>query len=285
MNSSRGYPIDKLCKYLTITRSAYYWWLKHPKSDNEIQNEHISSEIEKIHEQHPDMGYRRIRDELDRHYGIHVNDKRILRICRKREIKSNIKWKPRSCTRSDRTPDHIANNYLHREFQADRPDEKWLTDVTEFKYYIGIEIHKIYLSAILDLYDRRIVTFKISEHNDNPLVMDTFDEAVRLEPDAHPLFHSDRGYQYTSAQFYNRLKKQHMKQSMSRVAHCIDNGPMEGFWGILKREMYYGYRFTDKEALITAITEYIDYYNNKRLQRKLNVMTPMEFHNQYVKAA
>ena len=83
------------------------------------------------------------------------------------------------------------------------------------------------MSAILDLYDRRIVTFKISDHNDNPLVMNTFDEAVRLESDAHPLFHSDRGFQYTSMQFYTRLKrKHHMKQSMSRVAHCIDNGPI-----------------------------------------------------------
>ena len=137
----------------------------------------------------------------------------------------------------------------------------------------------------MELYDRRIVTFKINDHNDNPLVMDTFDDAVHLEPDAHPLFHSDRGFQYTSTQFYNRLRTHHMKQSMSRVAHCIDNGPMEGVWGILKRDMYYGHRFTDKDTLINAIMEYIDYYNNQRLQRKLNVKTPMEFHNLYVKAA
>jgi transposase InsO family protein len=137
------------------------------------------------------MGYRRIRDELDGHKGIHVNDKRVLRICRKYDIKSNIKWKPKSCTRGDRNPDHIAKNYLHREFHAEKPNEKWLTDVSEFKYYNGIEVHKVYLSAILDLYDRRIVSFKISDHNDNPLVMDTFDEAVRQEPDAHPLVHSD----------------------------------------------------------------------------------------------
>ena len=115
--------------------------------------------------------------------------------------------------------------------------------------------------------------------------MDTFDEAVRLEPNAHPLVHSDRGFQYTSAQFYTRLKNHHMKQSMSRVAHCIDNGPMEGFWGILKREMYYKQRFNDRSFLITAIVNYIDYYNNERLQRKLHVMTPMEYHKQYTKAA
>ena len=96
------------------------------------------------------MGYRRIRDELDRKHGIAVNDKRVLRICRKERIQSTIKWKPKSCTRSSDDPAHIARNYLNRDFHADRPNEKWLTDVTEFKYYIGIEVHKVYLSAILD---------------------------------------------------------------------------------------------------------------------------------------
>lgn len=231
------------------------------------------------------MGYRRIRDELAGHKEIHVNDKRVLRICRKYNIRSDIKWKPKSCTRRGRNPEHVAKNYLHRDFHADKPNEKWLTDVSEFKYYSGNEVHKIYLSAILDLYDRRIVSFKISDRNDNPLVMDTFDEAVRQEPGAHPLFHSDRGFQYTSAQFHTRLKKYHMKQSMSRVGHCIDNGPMEGFWGILKREMYYRKHFDNRSTLVEAITDYIDYYNNGRLQRKLNVMTPMEYHNQYIKVA
>ena len=104
-------------------------------------------------------------------------------------------------------------------------------------------------------------------------------------PDAKPIFHSDRGFQYTSQAFYSRLKKHHMKQSMSRVAHCIDNGPMEGFWGILKREMYYGKRFTSNEELIQSIQDYIEYYNNRRLQRKLHIMTPMAFHELTLKAA
>lgn len=231
------------------------------------------------------MGYRRIRDELEVYYGIKVNDKRVLNLDRKLQIHSSIKHRPKSCTKDASNPYHIAKNYLHREFYADAPNEKWLTDVSEFKYYIGIEIHKIYLSAIFDLYDRRIVAFKIRDHNDNPLVIDTFDEAIRQEPDAHPLFHSDRGFQYTSKQFYQRLKNAGMKHSMSRVAHCIDNGPMEGFWGILKREMYYGHRFTDRGILIKEICDYIDYYNNKRLQRKLLVMTPMSYHNNYRIAA
>lgn len=128
-------------RYLGITRSSYYRWLKHPKSDNEIRNEQIADIIREIHQLHPDMGYRRIRDELAVNYGIPANDKRILRICRKIGIQSSIKWKPKSCTKADRNPSHIAKNFLHREFHADKPNEKWLTDVTEFKYYIGVEVN------------------------------------------------------------------------------------------------------------------------------------------------
>ena len=277
--------MQKLCRCLRLSRSAYYRWLRNPVSYSERYNEEIAEKITDIHEKHPDMGYRRIRDELDKKHGIAVNDKRVLRICRKERIQSAIRWKPKGCTRNDNDSAHVAKNYLNRDFHAEAPNEKWLTDVTEFKYYIGVEVRKIYLSAILDLYDRRIVAFKIGDHNDNPLVMNTFDEAVSLEPDAHPLFHSDRGFQYTSRPFCTRLKKHHMKQSMSRVAHCIDNGPMEGFWGILKREMYYGKRFASKADLVSAIESYLRYYNTERIQRNLHLMTPVEYHENYRAAA
>ena len=209
----------------------------------------------------------------------------MLRICRARDIKSTIKYSNNGCTRQADNPQHIAENVLHREFHADKPNEKWLTDVTEFKWYEGIEKHKVYLSAILDLYDRRIVSFVIRDRNDNPLVLDTFDAAVAANPDAHPLFHSDRGYQYTSRTFFYRLEAASMTQSMSRIAKCIDNGPMEGFWGILKRERYYGKRFTDRESLVKMIGDYIHYYNTKRLQRNLGILTPMEKHQQFLLVA
>ena len=106
----------------------------------------------------------------------------------------------------------------------------------------------------------------------------TFDKAVKANPDAHPLFHSDRGFQYTNRTFHHKLQQAGMTQSMSRVAHCIDNGPMEGFWGILKRERYYGRRFTSKQQLIQMIEGYIRYYNTRRVQRNLGILTPMEKH-------
>lgn len=226
----------------------------------------------------PDKGYRRINDDLRHDYGVHVNDKRVLRICRKRDIKSTVKYNNHGCTRRAKNPQYIAENILNRDFHAKAPNEKWLTDVTEFKWYEGIEVHKVYLSAILDLYDRRIVSFVISERNDNPLVFKTLDKAVRSNPGVHPVFHSDRGYQYTNRTFHHKLEKAGMTQSMSRVAKCIDNGPMEGFWGILKRERYYGKRFTSKRELIQMITSYISYYNNRRVQRNLGVLTPFEKH-------
>lgn len=268
-----------------VSRAAYYKWLNREIPENERKNRRIATLIEKIHNESSDKGYRRIRDELERYHGINVNDKRILRICRSLGIKSTIKYANDGCTRQSSNPQFIAENILNREFTAEEPNQKWLTDVTEFHYYIGIEKHKVYLSAILDLFDRRIVAYRIGDSNNNPLVFDTFDDAVRDNPDAHPLFHSDRGFQYTNRTFHAKIEAAGMIQSMSRVAKCIDNGPMEGFWGIIKRERYYGKRFTDRESLIEMIEEYISYYNNKRLQRNLGVLTPMEKHETYLQTA
>lgn len=285
MHGENNYPISALCKLGKVARAGYYKWLHRGISANEQENMLIGEKIEEIHQQDPDKGYRRIRDDLERYHDIHVNDKRVLRICRKKDIKSTIKYSNHGCTRHASNPQFIAENVLHREFTADSPNEKWLTDVTEFKYYAGVEVHKVYLSAILDLYDRRIVSFVIRDRNDTPLVFDTFDQAVAANPDAHPLFHSDRGFQYTNRTFHAKLESAGMVQSMSRIGKCIDNGPMEGFWGILKRERYYGRHFTDRESLIAMIEDYIGYYNTKRLQRKLGVVTPMEKHNNYYVAA
>lgn len=280
-----GYSIRSLCQIGQVTRAAYYKWLNRKIPKNEEENIRLSKTIEIIHEQSPDKGYRRIKDDLERYYNRKVNDKRILRICRKLNIKSTIKYTNKGCTRQAAHPQHIAENILNREFKAEKPNEKWLTDVTEFKYYVYGEKKKLYLSAIIDLYDRRIVSYMLSDRNDNALVFETFDLALQESPGAKPLFHSDRGFQYTSRSFYKKLLDAGMTQSMSRVGKCIDNGPIEGFWGILKRERYYGKKFTNKEDLVGMIKEYMTYYNNKRLQRKLGVLTPFEKHQAYLQAA
>ena len=131
----------------------------------------------------------------------------MLRICRKLNIKSTIKYSNNGCTRQAASPQYIAENILNREFTAKAPNEKWLTDVTEFHYYIGMEKHKVYLSAILDLYDRRIVSYVIRDKNNNALVFDTVDNALLRNPGAQPLFHSDRGFQYTNRTLHKNCQQ------------------------------------------------------------------------------
>ena len=285
MNEDGIASINRLCDIAGIPRSSYYKWLNRVVPEQEALNKILAENIKAIHEEFPEKGYRMIRDILERDYGFPVSDNRVLRICRALGIKSTIKYRNEGCTVSGRNPQHIAENVLGRDFHADRPNEKWLTDVTEFKYYIGEEKRKIYLSAILDLFDRRIVAYVIGDRNNNPLVYDTFDKAVAANPDARPIFHSDRGFQYTSTEFHQKLKDQKMVQSMSRIGKCIDNGPMEGFWGILKRERYYKRKFSSRESLVTMIENYIEYYNSKRYQRKLGVLAPLEKHAEYMLAA
>lgn len=285
LHEEYNYPISELCVFGEVSRAGYYKWLKRKPTANDDLNEYLARRLEDIHQQHSDMGYRRLNDQIRYEDGIYVNDKRILRICRKRKLKSSIKHRNDGCTRPSKNPWYIAENILNRNFKADHPDEKWVTDVTEFKYGKSFDnIHKIYLSAILDLCDRRPVAYIISDRNDNKLVFDTFDTAVAENPDAHPIFHSDRGFQYTSRAFHQKIEEAGMTQSMSRVAHCTDNGPMEGFWGIMKREMYYKKTFHTREELVQAIIEYMDYFTNARPQRGLGVMTPHEYH-EMVKAA
>jgi transposase InsO family protein len=240
-------------------------------------NEELVEWIKELYEeQNGILGYRQMTITINRRYNTKFNRKRIRRLMQILHLKSVCRKKKYNYIKS--TPEVTAENILNREFYADNPNEKWLTDVTEFKYYVGAEVKKIYLSAIFDLFDRRVVAFKIGDSNNNQLVFENFNEAVEANPDAHPLFHSDRGFQYTNKTFHNMLVQAGMRQSMSRVGRCIDNGPMEGFCGILKSEMYYLKKFSSKEELTKAIENYIEFYNTKRYQLKLNCMTPMEYH-------
>jgi putative transposase len=136
----------------------------------------------------------------------------------------------------------VADNILNLDFTADNVCRKWLTDVTEMKCSNG---EKLYLSAILDLGDKSIVPYAVGRSNNNAVVFETLEKALAVHPGAKPLFHSDRGFQYTSKAFRAKLDEAGMKQSMSRVGHCIDNGPMEAVWGTIKSKMYYLHRFED----------------------------------------
>jgi putative transposase len=262
-----------LCEIAGINRSAYYKWLHRQKSKNELQNENLLILIKEAYEEKDGiLGYRQITIKLRREHNLKINYKRIYRLMKIVGLKSVCRKKRYNYIKS--TPEVTAENVLNRKFSAENTCEKWLTDVTEFKYGDG---KKAYLSAILDLGDRSIVSYVIGHSNNNALVFETFDLAVAANPNAKPIFHSDRGFQYTSKIFKSKIDKAGMTQSMSRVSRCIDNGPMEGFWGILKSEMYYLHKFNDYGGLKKSIEEYICYYNNKRYQRRLNCMTPLEY--------
>ena len=276
----------ELCRLGGISRTAYYKRLNRTISPKDVLNKKIAEKIETMRAEHPYMGYRRLRDTLEHDENICVNEKRILRIRRKKKIQSIVKGRRNCCTKPASDAAYAAENTLNHEFRAEKPNEKWVTDVTECKYGMGTEkAGKIYLSAIIDLCDKRPVSYVISDHNDNQLVFDTFDKAVKGNSDAPLVFHADRGYQYTSNDFRQRILKAGMTQSMPHVGRCIDNGPMEGFWGMMKREMYYTKQYALKAELTEAIHCYMNYYANKRVQRKLEKLTPIEYNQKTILAA
>lgn len=217
-------------------------------------------------------GYRRLSMNLSRQMGQPINHKRVYRLMKLAGVKSVIRQKRKNYVKS--TPQQVAENLLNRKFTAESSNEKWLTDVTEFKYSDG---QKAYLSAILDLHGSFIVSYVLGHSNNNHLVFKTLDLAVLDAPNDTPMIHSDRGFQYTSLIFKEKLEAYGMTQSMSRVSKCIDNGPMEAFWGTLKCEKYYLHKYQTFEELKQAIDEYIYFYNHERLQAKLNSLSPIEY--------
>lgn len=264
-----------MCKQLGITRAAYYKWLHRSIPEAERENTVLAELIREYDERFNHiLGYRRMTSWINHFNGTRYSRNRVHRIMKVLNIHSVIRRKRRKYQRS--TPETTAENVLKRDFNATRPNEKWTTDVTEFKWYEGPVVHKLYLSVILDLYDRSIIAWVLSSRNDNKLVFDTFEQAIRANQGAKPIFHSDRGFQYTSKVFQAKLLTQGMQQSMSRVGHCIDNGPTEGFWGILKAEMYYLSKFHDEASLREAIASYIEFYNTVRPQERYGNLTPSE---------
>ena len=267
------WSINWMCKVLHISRASYYKWLHREVPGQELENIELATLIKEYDERFNHiLGYRRMTSWINRFNQTNYSKKRVHRIMQKLGIHSVIRKKKNKYISVK--PETIAQNILQRDFYATEPNQKWVTDITEFK--VPGEKKKIYLSAILDLYDRYPVAYVLSSRNDNKLVFKTFDKAIKDNPLSKPIFHSDRGFQYTSTVFQRKLKEQEMKQSMSRVGHCIDNGPIEGFWGIIKSEMYQMYEITDEESLRYAINDYMRFYSEERLQERFHCKTPLE---------
>ena len=168
----------------------------------------------------------------------------------------------------------INNNKQIRNFNPTHSNEIWTTDVSEFKYPGG----KLYLSPIFDMYDQSIISYDISTNPDfnqtKRMIDKAFNEYSNLEG---LIFHSDQGWQYQHKTYQKWLKDKGIKQSFSRKGNCMDNSPMENFFGIMKNEMYYGYTYNNKEELLTAMNEYITYYNNERINIKRKGLSPLAY--------
>lgn len=267
-----GFSVQLVCKIAGIARSSYYKWLKRIPTSLDKENEVIETEMRRLHVTYKGiLGYRRMKLYIQRFMEKPINHKRISRLMGKAQLVCVIRRKRPTVATSP--PLHTAENILNREFEANAPNEKWVTDVTEMKY----GSNKLYLSAIQDLYDGSIIDFVCSTSNNNALVMDNVDNALNKEPGATPIMHSDRGFQYTSHAFKRRMDNHGLTHSMSRVGRCIDNSPMESFWGALKSEMYYLKKFSTQEELTSAITDYIHFYNTERLQEKRKGLSPLEY--------
>ena len=168
----------------------------------------------------------------------------------------------------------VADNILNRDFYAEKPFEKLTTDVTQFK--VGDE--KVYLSPVMDLYNREIISYSISTSPNLEQVKEMLAGLFNKLPDgAAPVFHSDQGWQYQHETYQRLLKKHNIIQSMSRKGNCMDNGAMENFFGRLKVEMFYGENFESVNTFIEELENYIDYYNNHRISLKLKGMSPVQF--------
>jgi putative transposase len=261
-----------LCEIAGIPRCSYYKWLNRKPSSRELENRHLMDVMTSLYEKVGGIyGYRRLALHMRRQTRQPINEKRVRRLMKLKGIQSVIRRKRKKYASS--TPQQVTDNLLNREFHAKVPNEKWLTDVTELKYG---STQKAYLSAILDLHDNTIVSYVLGHSNNNGLVFQTVKLALQAAPGSTPMLHSDRGFQYTSLSF-NRLFVGKLTQSMSRIGRCIDNGPMEAFWGTLKCEKYYLHTYSTFEELQKDIDDYIRFYNNERLQEKLNGLSPMEF--------
>ena len=173
---------------------------------------------------------------------------------------------------------HIAPNHLERHFTATKPNQKWVTDVTEFKAKDG---NKVYLSPILDLFNNEIVLYSLSYIPNSALVEKMLKLAVkRLDKTSGSILHSDQGWQYQMAAYRQILAEHGIIQSMSRKGNCLDNAAMESFFGRLKTECFYGREFNTLEEIVNAVRDYLNYYNHRRIQLKLKGLSPIQYRRQ-----
>lgn len=259
-----------MLKLSDIARSTYYYYLKQKDVD---KYEDLKQEIIEIFNQHKGRyGYRRILAIL-KSKGYTINHKTVQKLMNTLGLKGKQRKNGNYHSYKGEVG-KVADNILKRDFYAAKPFEKLTTDVTEFK----VCNNKVYLSPVMDLYNREIVSYSISLSPNLWQIREMLDILFsKLPADARPIFHSDQGWQYQHAEFQRLLSEHNIIQSMSRKGNCMDNGAMENFFGRLKVEMFYGEKFESVNTFIDELKSYINYYNNERISLKLKGMSPVQY--------
>ena len=274
------FSVGHLCQVLGVARSAYYGWKKRAPSQREKDNQALIEHIRRIHKlSRKAYGSPRVYFQLKKQ-GLGCSPKRVARLMRQDGLKGQRKYrKVRTTDSQHQFP--VAENLLNREFTAEKPNQKWVADIT----YIPTDEGWLYLAGVLDLYSRKIVGWAMSSLIDADLV----EKALRMayyqrQPEQGLLHHSDRGSQYASHQIRDILVNSHTQLSMSRRANCWDNAVMESFWGTLKNEWVHHQKYKTRAEAKTDIFEYIEgFYNTVRLHSTLGYLSPVEFEANYQK--
>ena len=259
-----------------MARSTFYYQQK----ALQVADKHglFKTEINTVFEHHQGRyGYRRVTAAL-RNAGTLVNHKTVQRLMGQLQLKSLVRPKR---YRSYKGPvGRIAPNHLARQFEAEQPNQKWVTDITEFKV-AGV---KLYLSPVLDLYNGEIVAYEMETSPRFSMVSDMLKKALGcLKTHEKPMLHSDQGWHYQMAAYRRQLEERGLSQSMSRRGNCYDNATMESFFGTLKSEFYYLNRFTSVDQLKAGLDDYIRYYNHERIKLKLKGLSPVQYRTQPVR--
>jgi putative transposase len=263
----------RLLKLANLARSTFYYQQKFLKAADKY--EQLKGQIRTIFNVHKGRyGYRRITAGL-RQLGHKVNHKTVQRLMGMLGLKSLVRPKKYRSFKGE--VGAAAPNALRRRFKATAPNQKWVTDVTEFH----VAGEKLYLSPVLDLYNGEIIAFETSKRPAFELVNAMLKKALaKLGSDEKPMLHSDQGWQYRMPAYQRQLRERQLLQSMSRKGNCLDNAAMESFFAVLKSEFFYLNSFDSVQTLRDGLVDYIHYYNHDRIKLKLKGLSPVQYRTQ-----
>ena len=270
-----GFPVEVCCKVLRVSRSGYYAWITRPASAQARRREELAREIQQVHDENRQVfGSPRVHQALLAR-GQSVCENTVADIMKQRQIraKSKKKFVPKTTDSQHQQP--VAQNVLDRRFEATLPNQKWAVDIT----YIPTDQGWLYLAGVIDLCSRMVVGWSMAGHMETSLVSDALEMAIaRRSPGPGLLHHSDRGVQYTSADYQHLLQSHDMQASMSRKGDCWDNAVAESFWSTLKCELVNHEHYATHQQARASIFEYIEvFYNRKRIHSSLGYVSPEAF--------